>query len=351
MKIRSPIFMRMYLLLLFLIAINQIVAYSQEISSCAEKLKNAQTLFEKGQVEQVPAILHDCMKNGFNREESLAAYKLLIQSYLFEDKQEKADSTMLAFLKKNPEYKISPTDHSSFVNLYNTFNVRPVVLISFHIGPNLPFLTFVDPISAASIGGENTYNTDALNFFGSFEASFLLTNRLEFNVEAGYSQLKFTNIAEFMGIGETEYNEIQKKIDLPLSLTYKIADFGIFTPYLRLGAGPSFTLSSTSKTAFNALDMNGTDHTGTDINRNDSRKFIDIFAQAGAGIKVKTRGGYIFAELRSNFGMFNQTAREGKSAEELRWYYYYVDDDFHLNSLNFTLGYTQIFYKPSKRKE
>ena len=30
--------------------------------------------------------------------------------------------------------------------------------------------------------------------------------------------------------------------------------------------------------------------------------------------------------------------------------YYYADDEFNVNSLNFNIGYTLIFYKPSKRK-
>jgi len=36
---------------------------------------------------------------------------------------------------------------------------------------------------------------------------------------------------------------------------------------------------------------------------------------------------------------------------QLGYHYFYEDDDFHVNSLNFSIGYTQIFYKPSKRKE
>jgi hypothetical protein len=83
---------------------------------------------------------------------------------------------------------------------------------------------------------------------------------------------------------------------------------------------------------------------------------MDLFTQAGAGIKFKTRGGFIIAEVRSDIGILNQTVKEKvptleNSSEELRYYYKYEDDDFHLNSLNFTVGYTQIFYKPSKRKE
>ena len=125
MKIHYTAIMRLKLLFyIVLLSFLPISVYSQESGSCAENLKNAQSLFDKGQVVQVPSILQECMKSGFNREESLAAYRLLIQSYLFEDRLEQADSVMLEFLKKNPEYKISPTDHSSFVHLFNNFKSK-----------------------------------------------------------------------------------------------------------------------------------------------------------------------------------------------------------------------------------
>src|SRR5512147_1823031 len=118
---------------------------AQETGTCAEKLKNAQSFFDKGQVEEVPGLLKDCLRSGFKKEEELTAYKLLIQTFLLKDKLEQADSTMFEFLRKNPEYQLSPTDHSSFVYLYNKFRVKPVIQVSVHAGLNKPFLTFVEP--------------------------------------------------------------------------------------------------------------------------------------------------------------------------------------------------------------
>jgi hypothetical protein len=52
-----------------------------------------------------------------------------------------------------------------------------------------------------------------------------------------------------------------------------------------------------------------------------------------------------------NGGFFDQVKRTTTAnTEELRDKYYYKDDDFNINILSFSLGYTQIFYKPSKRK-
>lgn len=355
MEVNRLSFIKLHLFNIILFLIVPATLFSQEEGSCAEKLKMAQTLFENGQVDQVPAMLRVCMKSGFTREESLLAYKLLIQSYLFDDELIQADSAMLSFLKKNPEYLVSPTDHSAFVNLYNEFTVKPLVQISVHLGTSMPFLTFVSPLTASGVPGKSDYSTGVLNLSGSLEAKFALNRRLELNAEAGYSQLAFTNTKELSGVGNSIYKETQRRLEFPLSLTGNAKSFGIFTPYGRIGVGPALTISSNVTAEFSPFDVNGTPITGNDLDRKDSRIAIDFFVQAGAGIKLKTRGGFIFAELRSNFGLKNQTVRQklpdpGSSAEELGYHYSYIDDDFNLNSINLNFGYTQIFYKPKRNR-
>jgi hypothetical protein len=343
-------------LLLILLAIMPVSGIAQEAGSCAEKLQTAQNLFDRGQVEQVAGLLQECLESGFTREESLTAYKLIIQTYLFEDELEKADSAMLAFLKKNPEYQLSETDHSSFVHLFNTFQVKPVVQISVHIGSNLPFTTFVTDRSVTGIPSPGEYSAPAFNLYGSIEAKFKLKEKIELNFETGYSQIAFVCTKVFPGLGTTTYKETQSRIEVPLSATYNIARLGKFTPYARLGGGPAILLSSVATTEFTEFYPNGTDNTGSDIDRKDSRYTLDIFGQAGAGMKYKTRGGYMFVEARGNFGVFNQVKRTDlpdytHTSEELGYFYKHGEDDFNLNALNFSIGYTQIFYKPSKKQE
>jgi hypothetical protein len=360
MKIKDPLLLRLlhYFVLLLILSAR---GYSQDAGSCAEKLKTAQSLFDKGQVDQVPSMLYECMKSGFNREESLSAYKLLIQAYLFEEKLELADSTMLTFLKKNPEYKISPTDHSSFVNLYNNFIVKPVVQLTFHILTNVPFITFINTFNVSGMPGSSKYSVKLINLFASGEAKFELTKKIELNFELGYSQLAFSNVKSFnnldnISIYNSNTTETHKRIEIPVSLTYNFKNFGKFTPYGRFGFGTAFSLGSSVKVSAIAVDRNNTiNHTGPDISRKDSRISMDLFSQIGGGLKYKIKGGYFIAELRTNLGFLNQTVRGKAVAEvpeqELRVNFYNADDDFHLNALNFTLGYTRIFYKPSKRKE
>jgi hypothetical protein len=352
MKIKTPALMKLYIISFVVLSLVPLSGFSQEEGSCAEKLKTAQSLFDKGKVEQVPSMISECLRSGFTREESLTAYKLIIQSYLFEEKQTLADSTMMEFLKKNPEYQLSPTDHSSFVRLFNTFKVKPIVQISFHIGTNVPFLTGITERNVSGEPTKSTYSSEFINLYASLEAKFEINKKMEVNIEAAYSKLSFTNVEEFPGVGTTTYAEKQNRLEIPVSLTYNFKGFGKFTPYVRLGFGPSFLLGTEATAEQKPVAPNGDSKPQSNINRDASRISLDFFGQAGAGIKYKTRGGFFFTELRTNLGFLDQSIGKGSTPEEqdLAWYYTYADDDFRLNSVNFTVGYTQIFYKPSKRK-
>ena len=351
MKARNFYFFRILSALIFLSLPLQ--AISQESTSCAENLQSAQSLFDRGQVEKVVGMLRDCMKSGFTREEQLSAYKLVIQSYLLGDKLREADSAMLTFLKQNPEYQLSPTDHASFVHIYNSFNVKPVLQLAFHIGTNLPFVTLVDTksVSGEVVAGE--YTTKALNLFASLEAKYKINNRLEVNIEGGYSQLSFTNIEQFNDFAEINYNETQHRLEVPLTVTYNVVTFGEkLTVYARGGAGTAFTLASNAnKVSYDETGViNFKEITISDISREDSRIKMDLFGQAGGGLKFKIPKGYLSFEVRSNFGVYNQVIRGGNSSADLENGYKYQDDDFNLNDLNFSLGYTLILYKPTKRE-
>jgi hypothetical protein len=327
-----------------------LVAYSQETGSCAEKLQTAQTLFEKGQVDQVPELLTGCLKTGFNREESLAAYKLLVQAYLLEDKLEKADSVMLAFLKKNPEYEVSPTDHSSFVSLFNNFVSKVVIQVSFHFGSNLPFLFVSEFRQLGGLPSKNKLSPNAINIFFAGEVKYRLSSRIELNGEVGFSQIKFTNSEIINGFAQSQSIESYTRIEVPLSATYDIVRKGKLIPYARLGFGAALNLSPSAKVDYTPLDMIPDEKSQAEISMKSRRIPIDLFLQPGAGIKYKTREGYFFVELRSNLGAFNQEVFDGYGdSDDYAWTYFKGDNSFRLNTLNLTLGYTRIFYKPSKR--
>lgn len=350
--------------LLFFILFSVLVSgplIAQDKGSCAEKLKSAQSSFTRGQTEVIPSLLNHCLRSGgFKKEEELAAYKLLIQTYLLNDKLEQADSAMLAFLKSNPEYRTSPTDHSSFVYLYNNFNVKPVLLLSFRIGANLPFLTFIDEHPLYGEPYDSKYGSDAANLYFSFDAKYRFTERIEAGFGLGYSQLKFTNDMTTYNItdglknkvAEIFYKESQQRIEVPVFATYDLTNGKKLTPYLRGGLGVSFNLSATADavTTF-VTGSKQSPRTGETLKRRDSRAPVNFFAQAGAGIKYKIPHCFVFAEARSNLGITQENRPGGKTISQLQNIYFWSDPGFRLNSITLNAGVTFIFYKPSKKAE
>jgi hypothetical protein len=325
-------------------------ASSQETGNCAEKLRNAQLLFEKGQVDQIPSLLTDCIISGFTKDEEFSAFKLLIQTYLLDDRIEQADSAMTAFLKRNPEYKVSPTDHSGFTYLYNSFIVDPVVQIGLHAGTNFPFLTFLDENLTAGEPGKSVFRTNIANLLLTAESRFRFNEKLELGIEAGYSRLKFTNKVDYLSFGVINYTEVQHRIEIPVSILYNLNSSGKFTPYGRAGAGIALNLRTNADVSLEMTDRNNpSDRTGETLHRTDSRSPVDIFIQFGAGVKYKIPHGYLFAEMRSNFGIAQQNVRGGKTVDLLEYYYLWSDPGFRINAVGINAGYIYIFYKPFKK--
>jgi hypothetical protein len=352
MKPPNSSLLTMRLLFVSLLLLVSARLFSQETGTCAEKLKSAQSLFDKGQVKEVPGLLKDCLKSGFKKEEEMTAYKLLIQAFLLEDKLEKADSTMFEFLSKNPEYQLSPTDHSSIVYLYNKFRVKPVVQISGHAGLNLPFLTFVGQEMTSGEKEISTYKSN-INFYISGESKFKISEKTELGFEIGFSLLKFTNLIPYYnGYTSIKYTESQQRIEVPLFVQHDFASFDKLTLYGRAGIGLAYTLGVTANATYTPTDPNNRDNrTGESLNKKDSRIAIDYFVQIGAGIKYKIPNGFFFAEIRSDLGALNQYITGGKTVPQTDFFYVWRDPDFRLNAFNINVGYTHIFYKPSKGKE
>ena len=97
------------------------ISFSQQ-QDCVFKLQEAEKLYSQGLIEEIPQLLNPCIESGLSQEDKLQAYKLVILSYLFNDEQVDAEDAMLSFLKRYPEYEISPTDPTEFVYLFESFS-------------------------------------------------------------------------------------------------------------------------------------------------------------------------------------------------------------------------------------
>jgi hypothetical protein len=201
-------------------------------------------------------------------------------------------------------------------------------------------------------GGDSKFSSDLANLFLSLEAKYRVSKRIELGLGAGYSQMKFSNVVKGYSFGDIFYTETQVRLEIPVCMTYDLTAGTKFTPFIRAGLGGALNLSTNADAVFvNDPGTKQSNITGETLQRKDSRVPVDLFAQAGGGIKYKIPRGFVFAEVRSNIGLTQQYVAGGSTVETLQYKYKWSDPEFMLNSMNMNMGVTIIFYKPSKKGE
>jgi hypothetical protein len=328
-------------------------AYSQE-NYCLSKLKSAQELFDSGIIEEIPQMLDSCLKGGFNKEQTIQAYRLLIQVYLFDYNQEKAEKTMLALLTQFPEYDLQTNDPVEFVNLYKQFQTKPTFSMGVNAGVNMSDITVVERFSTGNLNKINsTYD------FGDIQPQIQLVfekyfgSRTWITFGAGYSFAGYT-VEENMNFDREllMFSEKMQFAYAPLYFNYSFRRFNKkFTPYLYVGGQYNYLIKSEGEIS-RRTSGNGTtyDLAGVSSDITNSRYKSMYSALAGIGFRLKIASGYLRANATYTRGLSKYIKEDSRfSDSEKLFYYNYIDDDINLNFFNFTLGYSYIFYKTHKK--
>src|SRR6188768_71130 len=91
-----------FVFLSFIIFSNQ--AFGQA-ASCAQTLRLAQTTYEQGRLHELEAQLAGCLKNGFDDQQKVTAYRYLTLAYIYLEEPEKADASILELLRADHFFK------------------------------------------------------------------------------------------------------------------------------------------------------------------------------------------------------------------------------------------------------
>jgi hypothetical protein len=349
---KKPSTLKILLLLLILISGN--IAEAQE-QSCSFVLKEAQKQYTLGQVEKIPGMIAGCLESGFSKQERQDAYKLLILCYLSDDEQEKADSSMLAFLKRYPEYEIIPTDSREFTYLFNSYRTLPIISIGLVGGFSRPQFFVTESNSTFDLNNySRTYEPNGVSYQGGLKINTYLSDKYELELDVLFSQVSFltTDVFTFEGkeIQKTEAIETQTRLRFPVSIQYSIYPFGKNMLYARAGLIPSISLGDKLDATRTYTNNVHNPVTGSAVDISAMRKKFDLSALLGAGVKYKIPHGYLFAELQYHPGLTKQLDRDGLYAfPELRDRFYFLSDNFRINKMVFNIGYSYSFYKPTKK--
>ena len=326
-------------------------AFSQ--SECVFSLQRAERLYQQGNLEEIPELLINCIEKGFTRDERLTAYKLLIQSYLYDDQLDLADQTMLEFLGHYPEYELTPADQAEFEQLFHSYKTKASWSVFISGGGVFSFPYTIEPFGPYSTETSSWDYSSGPGFRVGAGLMKYLAPGFNLNAEIHFLRYEynFTLTQEYWSdFSETQFKETSSNIAIPLSVTYDF-NTGKLNPYIRAGIMTSFMFQS-------ALDpvriyKNGEfeDVSGSDISMIEYRNSFNLYAITGTGLKYKIPyAGQIVLDIRFDIGLTRFANDEERfTSQELIFRYYDQDHNARLNFLSVSLGWIYPLYKSTKQ--
>jgi len=315
---------------------------------CAFKLREAQQLYDNGKIENVPELLQPCIQRGFTQEERLQAFKLIILCEIYDDDQVNAHAEMLSFLKRYPEYELSPTDPVEFRFIFEQYRTRPILDLGLFVGGNMSHGMIRQPFSPFNLNREKPrYINDGISFQAGTVINFYVSNRIQICLEPMYAQSKIQLAYEKSSIdgfgAETpDHFENQGFLYFPLSGTYEFTA-GKFRPYGRLGGMLGLMFNNSTSTTQGIFQ-------GPDEDNLENRNRLNYWIFAGTGTKYKLNKGYFYLDARYNIGLnlYLGSTENRFRQDNHNWVYMYQDSDFRVNSFMISFGYVRSFYNPKR---
>lgn len=338
--------MKRYLILILFIT-SALLLRAQ--TTCSDILKQAERNFDEGKLDEIPQMIEPCMKNGFTDEEKMNAYKLLIQTHLFNEKLELADQIMIKFLKEFPSYEIAVNDPSEFINLYKTYRTEPIFKIDITGGLNYssPFIT-------------ETFGPGNIN-----ESKVSYNSKLGFNFGLNYTDRIYKNFDIVVGVNLTLYNIDYTDnqydfttvsgtfsniyIGFPISAKYNVNLKG-FKIIARAGIETTYLLSS--KMDFTKSFTNGDNPIKSNEDLSPFFKQIDFKPLLSLGFPFKLSKYEIIPSVGVKFSTVQPVIERLKGPIETGLYYKYnfAPANMFMNQVFFTISFMKPIYNPKKIK-
>ncbi len=337
-------------LILFLLVSITHLGYAQ----CPQILRQARTVYDEGRIQELPSLLASCIESGFTKEERTEAYRLLILSYIYLDEPDKADDTMLALLKDNPEFQINEaSDPAELINLYGTFRTKPIFMWGAKLDITYTFVNVIN--SYATYDQTTTFGeyTPEIGIGGSIVVEKEFKNRLTGRFEASLTTHKFTYTSTFLntpndplGIVTPELIETQTWLGGSLLGQYEFLKRSSWKPYVTIGPSIYYMISD-DLSAETAVD-GGEQATGTslDLVEKEMRTKINLMVSAGLGIKKKFGTLYFIANARYSYGLVNITEKHFNN--ELTLKYGAALNDISTGIATFSVGILLPQFSPKK---
>jgi hypothetical protein len=328
--------------LVFIVAMAVSLSVNAQTDPCITQLKDAGTMIEEGRYDEAISILTTTLTDcSFSKEDEITAQKALITAFLAIDDLESADASAATVMKINPNYHSDKLrDPSEMVVLFEKYRPTPVFTVGINGGGNTSIIEASQTYSIVAdddTPGLDNYESQTgfqVGVYGEYRAWKSLWVKAEGQFrQSGYS-IDIPNVE-----GRTIfYNEDLNYFDVSLSAKYYFLN-GNVKPYVQAGASYSFL-----NTALGELSRDDiSDIVDRKIQRNDG--LFGVLGEVGLTYAINN----LTICLGIRYTYINENVnKEGTRYENLPsvFQYYYVDNDFSMNNLQFSLGVQyNLFFK------
>jgi len=357
------------ILIVFLLGLGVACGTATAQQSCTQTLRLANSSYDQGRLHELPGLLKGCLQSsdGFTKAEKVTAYKLLVLSYIYLEEPKQADSTMILLLEADHFFEPNQAlDPGEFIGLYNTFRNKPVFNVGIKLGINftLPSVSSNYYIGNNSLGA-GTY-TPSLGIQGGFVfekglfqnwknqkwKKFTLAPEILFVSRAiSYDNSPFTNYLGSNPDTNTllKVSESQGWLDLNVLVQYQLKPASKLNPYVALGPGVSYLLSSSSSPT-TTRGNTGNVVSGPPVDLTNSYKKLVYSITASTGIKYRFGGLYATLEIRYQYGLSNLVNPDKRYNKEFSFDYVGGLNDYSIQNLQVMAGAVVPIFKPQKLK-
>jgi hypothetical protein len=322
-------------------------------SNCSENLRKAQNLYDNGIIQNIPILLEKCL-NSYPKAQKTQAYRLLILSYLFDNKYYEADNYMQQLLKFDPLFILQDDEPIELKNLFNTYRTEPIYSLGVLAGGALNFIDVIKPFSTADLQN-SAIKYKALPSFGvSAYFNSYLTDEIKFSLTINLLQNRYNINFPLLDYSETNLTESMMSLGLGMGFTYefRLVKKTIIKPYINLGIEPNILLFSSITGERIYSDGSKPPFENQGLNTMNIRNHYNLAPYLSGGVKYRLGKAWLLFDLRYARNIFITNNWQTRyNNYDLLFKYFYVDSDFALQHFMFSVGLIQSFYNPTKKNE
>jgi len=354
--------MRKLLLVILLLVAQMSYAQEEPIDICVQNIEIAQQRYDEGRIQDIQALLSDCIKGGtYTDVEKAQALRLVTLAYIFLEDETNSEASMLELLQTNHEFKVNPAiDPTEFINLHSQFRTEPL----FNVGVRY-IVNFAQPIatdlnSSLSLANSRPAYTIEFGSFGlgvNFE--YEIFDNFILYPEIQYKTMKISRTESQPGIIDGAENYIvienvedQQWLSLPVSVKYifNFQNSPRLKLYANLGASLDYLMGATRPADGATLTTRNDPVVGFSVSTAEDKNRLNYGIIAGGGVTFKIGEGFFAIEARYLYSLSKLTNPQGilNPTNPQQTNTLIQDDIYRLNNIALSLGYTMNIYFPKQ---